>query len=111
MFSNLSSVTDFSSGLPNICLSWLVNPFYIKNIYRAFILVVPILFNYILVRQGLNHFNTLFVKNNPAQAIYFITVGSPGPLLVILILICVRNPLNLQASPKKYLINGILTDQ
>ena len=111
MFSNLSLATDSSFKLLNICLSQLANPSYVKNMYHASILVVPIPFSYILVRQGLNHSNAFPVKNNPAQAIYFITVGSPGPLLVILILICVRNPLNLQASPEKYLTDGILTDQ
>ena len=108
MFFNLSSATNSSSGLLNIYLSQLVNPFYIKNIYYTSTLVVLILFSCILVKQGLNYFNTLPDKNNFVQAIYFITVGSPSPLLVILILIYVRNPLNLQASPKKFLINSIL---
>ena len=100
IFSSLSSATNSSFRLLNICLSQLTNPSYIKNIYYTSILVVLIPFSCISVRQGLNHSNTLPIKNNPAQAIYSITVGSPGPLLVILILICVRNPLNLQASPK-----------
>ena len=111
MFSNLSLATDSFSRLLNICLSRLANPFYVKNMYRTSILVVPIPFSCILIKQGLNHSNTLPVKNNPVQATYFITVGSPSPLLIILILIYVRNPLNLQASPKKYLTDGILTDQ
>ena len=36
----------------------------------------------ILVKQGLNHFNTLLVKNNSAQATYFITISSPSPLQI-----------------------------
>ena len=100
IFSSLSLATNSSSGLLNICLSQLANPFYIKNMYYASILVVLILFSYISVRQGLNYSNTLPVKNNPAQATCFITISSPSPLLVILILICVRNSLNLQASPE-----------
>ena len=111
IFFNLSSATNFSSRLLNICLSRLANPSYIENMYRAFTLVVPILFSYILVRQGLNYSNTLPVKNNPAQATCSMTVSSPGPSLVILILIYVRNFFNLQASPKKCLTDGILTDQ
>ena len=95
IFSNLFLATNSSFRLLNIYLSQLVNPFYVKNIYRTFILVVPILFSCILVKQGLNHSNTLPVKNNPVQATYSITIGSPSPLLVILILICIRNPLNL----------------
>ena len=95
MFSNLSLATNSSFRLLNIYLSQLANFFYIKNIYRASTLVVPIPFSCILVKQGLNYFNTLPVKNNPVQATCFITISSPGPLLVILILICVRNPLNL----------------
>ena len=94
-FSSLFLAINSLSRLLNICLSQLANPFYIKNIYYTFILVVPIPFNCILVKQGLNYSNTLFIKNNPIQATYFITVGSPSPLLVILILVCVRNPLNL----------------
>ena len=65
-------------------------------------------FFYIFIKQGLNYFNILPNKNNPTQAIYFITVSSPSPLLVILILIYIRNPLNLYTSPLKYLTNGIL---
>ena len=99
-FLSLSLVINSLSKLLNIYLNQLVNPSYIKNIYHTFILVVFNPFDYILVKQGLTHFNTLSVKNNPAQAIYSIAVGSPSPLLVILILICIRNPLNLQASPK-----------
>ena len=95
IFSNLFLATDSSSRLLNICLSRLANLSYVKNIYCAFILVVLIPFSCILVKQGLNHSNTLSIKNNPAQATYFITIGSPSPLLVILILICVRNPFNL----------------
>ena len=100
IFSSLFLATNSSFRLLNICLSQLVNLSYIKNIYRAFILVVLIPFSCILVRQGLNYFNTFPIKNNPVQATYFITVGSPSPLLVILILIYIRNSLNLQASPK-----------
>ena len=68
------------------------------------------LFSYISIRQGLNHFSAFPNKNNPVQAIYFITVSSPGPLLVILILTYVKNPLNLYTSLLKYLTAGILTD-
>ena len=68
------------------------------------------LFTYIFIKQGLNYFNTLLNKYNPVQAIYFITVGSPGPLLTILILTYIRNPLNLYTSPLKRLTNGILTN-
>ena len=100
IFSSLSLVTDSSSRLPNIYLSQLANPSYIKNMYCTSILVVLIPFSCILVRQGLNHSNTLPIKNNPAQATCFITISSPSLLLVILILIYIRNPLNLQASPK-----------
>ena len=95
IFLNLSLATNSSSRLLNIYLSQLANPFYIKNIYRAFILVVFNLLSCTLVRQGLNHSNTLLVKNNPAQVICFMAVGSPSPLLIILILIYVRNPFNL----------------
>ena len=94
-FSSLSLTINSSFRLLNICLSQLANPSYIKNMYRTSILVELILFSCILVRQGLNYSNALSVKNNPAQAIYSITISNPSPLLVILILICVRNPLNL----------------
>ena len=94
-FLSLSLVINSLSRLSNICLSQLVNPFYIKNIYYTSILVVFSPFNCTSVRQGLNYFNTLLVKNNLIQAIYFIAVGSPSPLLVILILIYIRNLLSL----------------
>ena len=93
---NLSLAIDSSSRLLNIYLSLLVNPFYIKNMYCTSILVVLILFSYILVKQGSNHSNALLDKNNSIQATCFITISSPSPLLVILILICIRNPFNLQ---------------
>ena len=99
-FLSLFLAINSLSRLLNIRLSQLVNPFYIKNMYHIFILVVFNPYNYTLVKQGLNHFNTLSVKNNPAQAIYFIAVGSPSPLLTILILIYIRNSLNLQAFLK-----------
>ena len=67
-------------------------------------------FSYISIRQGLNHSNTLPNKYNPAQAIYFITVGSPSPLLTILILTYIRNPFSLYTFPLKYLTDGILTN-
>ena len=67
-------------------------------------------FFYIFIKQGLNHSNTLFNKYNPAQAIYSITVSSPSPLLIILILTYIRNPFNLYTSPLKYLTDGILTN-
>ena len=89
----------------------LQNPFYDENMYRTFQLVVVKPFFYILVRQGLNYSNALPNKNNPAQAICFMDVGSPRPLLVILILICVRNPLSLYSSPLKYATDGILINQ
>ena len=100
IFFSLFLATNSSSRLLNIYLSQLANPSYIKNIYYISILIVLIPFSCILVRQGLNYFNTLPVKNNPIQATCFITVSSPNPLLVILILICIRNFLNLQASPE-----------
>ena len=90
-FLNLFLATNSSSKLLNIYLSQLINPSYVKNMYHTSILVVLIPFSCILVKQGLNHSNTLFNKNNPVQATYFITISSPSPLLVILILICVRN--------------------
>ena len=65
-------------------------------------------FSCISVKQGLNHFNTLPNKNNPTQATYFITVGSPSPLLTNLILTYIKNPFNLYTSPLKRLTNGIL---
>ena len=65
-------------------------------------------FFYIFIKQGLNYFNTFPNKNNPTQAIYFITINSPSPLLVILILIYIRNPFSLYTSLLKYLTNGIL---
>ena len=65
-------------------------------------------FFYILVKQGLNYFNTLSDKNKPVYTTYFITISSPSPLLTILILIYIKNPLNLYISPLKYLTNGIL---
>ena len=95
IFLNLSLATNSSSRLLNIYLSQLVNPFYIKNIYCASILVVLILFSCILVKQGLNYSNTFPIKNNFIQAIYFITISSFSPLLVILILIYIRNFFNL----------------
>ena len=67
-------------------------------------------FTCIFIRQGLNHSNTLPNKYNPAQAIYFITVGSPGLLLMILILTYIRNPFNLYTFPLKRLTDGILTN-
>ena len=94
-FLSLFLVINSLFRLLNICLSQLANPFYIKNIYYISILVVFNLFNCTLVKQGLNHFNTLSVKNNFIQAICFIAVSSPSPLLVILILIYIRNPLSL----------------
>ena len=94
-FLSLSLAINSLFRLLNIYLSQLVNPSYIKNMYYIFILVVFNSFNCILIRQGLNYSNTLPIKNNPAQAICFIAVSSPSPLLIILILICVRNPLNL----------------
>ena len=110
-FSSLSLTINSSFRLLNICLSQLANPSYIKNMYRASILVELILFSCILVRQGLNYSNALSVKNSPVQATCFMAVSSPGPLLIILILIYIRNPLNLQASPKKYSTNSILIVQ
>ena len=95
IFLNLFLAINSSSRLLNICLSQLANLSYIKNIYHAFILVVLIPFSCISVKQGLNHSNTLPIKNNPVQATYFMTIGSSSPLLVILILIYVRNLLNL----------------
>ena len=67
-------------------------------------------FAYISVKQGLNHSNTLPNKYNPIQATYYITVNSSSPLLTILILIYIKNPLNLYTSPLNYLTDGILTD-
>ena len=67
-------------------------------------------FAYISVKQGLNHSNTLPDKYNPVQATYSITVGSLGPLLIILILTYIRNPFNLYASPLNHLTDGILTN-
>ena len=110
-FLSLFLAINSLSRLLNIYLSWLANPFYIKNIYHTSTLVVFNPFNCTLVRQSLNHSNTLLVKNNPTQATCSIAIGSPSPSLVILILIYVRNPLNLQASPKKYSTNGILIIQ
>ena len=68
------------------------------------------LFSCIFIRQGLNYFNALPNKYNPAQATYSIIAGSPGPLLTILILTYVKNSLSLYTSPLKYLTDGILTD-
>ena len=67
-------------------------------------------FTYISIKQGLNYFNTLPNKYNPAQATYFITVSSPSPLLIILILTYIKNPLNLYISLLNYLTNSILTN-
>ena len=67
-------------------------------------------FSYIFIRQGLNYSNTFPNKNNPIQATYFITVGSPSPLLIILILTYIKNPFNLYTSLLKRLTNGILTN-
>ena len=67
-------------------------------------------FSYIFIRQDLNYLNTLLNKYNPAQATYFITVSSPGPLLIILILTYIKNPFNLYASLLKYLTDSILTN-
>ena len=52
----------------------------------------------------------LALYNNYLPLFLTITVGSLSPLLVILILICVRNPLNLYNFFIKYLTNNILTD-
>ena len=41
----------------------------------------------------------------------FITIGSPSPLLVILILIYVKNLFSLYTSPTKHLTNSILTNR
>ena len=105
---NLFLAINFLFRLLNIYLSQLVNPFYVKNMYYTFILIVFNPFNCTLVKQGLNYFNILSIKNNPVQITCFIAIGNPGPLLVILILICIRNPLNLQAFSKKCLTNSIL---
>ena len=94
-FLILSLTINSLSKLLNIYLSQLANPSYIKNIYCAFILVVLNPFNCTSVKQGLNHFNTLPIKNNPIQVTCFIAISSPSPLLVISILICIKNPLNL----------------
>ena len=94
-FLSLFLAINSLSRLLNICLSQLANPSYIKNIYRAFILVIFNPFNCTLVRQGLNYFNTLSIKNNPIQAICFIAISSPNSLLVILILIYIKNPFSL----------------
>ena len=102
---------DFFLKLLNICIMHLQNPSHNKNMYCTFQLVVVKPFSYILVRQGLNYFNAFFNKNNPIQAIYFMDIGSPGSLLVILILTCVRNPLSLYSSSIKCLTNGILINQ
>ena len=67
-------------------------------------------FTYIFIKQGLNYFNTFPNKYNPIQATYSITVSSPGPLLTILILTYIRNPLNLYISLLKRLTDGILTN-
>ena len=66
------------------------------------------LFSCILVKQGLNYSNALPDKNNPIQATCSITISSASPLLVILILIYIRNPLNLYTSLLKRLTDGIL---
>ena len=68
------------------------------------------LFFCIFIKQGLNYFNALPNKYNPIQAIYFIIVSNPNPLLIILILIYIRNPFNLYTSPLNYLTDGILTN-
>ena len=94
-FLNLSLAINSSSRLLNIYLSQLANPSHIKNIYCTFILVVFSPFNCTLVKQGLNYFNTLPIKNNLIQATCSIAVGNPSPLLIILILICIKNPFNL----------------
>ena len=86
----------------------LQNPSYNENMYYTFQLVVVKPFSYISVKQGLNYSNTLPNKNNPAQATYFIDISSPGPLLVILILTYIKNPLSLYSSPIKRLTDGIL---
>ena len=67
-------------------------------------------FSYILIKQDLNHFNAFPNKNNPRQATYFITISSPSPLLVILILTYIRNPLSLYISLLKRLTDSILID-
>ena len=65
-------------------------------------------FSYISVKQGLNYSNALPSKNNPAQATCFIIISSPSPLLVILILTYIRNPLNLYTFLLKRSTDGIL---
>ena len=49
-FLSLSLAINSLSRLLNIYLSQLANPFYIKNIYRTFILIVFNPFSYILVK-------------------------------------------------------------
>ena len=49
-FLSLSLVINSLSRLLNIYLSQLANPFYIKNIYHTFILIVFNPFIYILVK-------------------------------------------------------------
>ena len=94
-FLSLFLVINSLFRLLNIYLSQLANPFYIKNIYHTFILVVFNPFNCTLVKQGLNHFNALPIKNNSVQVTCFIAISNPSPILIILILIYIRNLLNL----------------
>ena len=100
-----------SLGLLNIYIIYLQNSSYNKNMYYTFQLIVVKPFSYISVRQGLNYVNTLPNKNNPVQAIYFITVSSFNSLLVILILIYIKNPLSLYGFSTKYLTDSILINQ
>ena len=67
-------------------------------------------FFYISIRQGLNYSNTLLNNYYSVQATYFIIVNSPGPLLIILILTYIKNPLNLYTSLLNRLTDGILTN-
>ena len=113
MILHIFRARGYDSPVP---LNWykyiyLQNPSYNENIYYTFQLVVVKPFSCILVRQGLNHFNTLFNKNNPVQATYFINVSNLGPLLVILILTYIKNPFSLYSSPIKCLTDGILINQ
>ena len=67
-------------------------------------------FFYIFIKQDLNYFNIFPNKYNPIQATYFITISSPSPLLMILILTYIKNPFNLYTSPLNRLTDSILTN-
>ena len=77
--------------------------------YFVFRLVVVALFIWYSVKYGLNHSNTLPVKNIPIYVTASAGVAILGPLYLSFNDICVRYPLSLILIPLNYLTAGNLT--